>query len=182
MLEDYISFAPQSKELILKKKTVLSLCQQAESRVEQIKSLEPDTEEGLIATVEVNKIQIKLHFMPEKITLHKDYLQGEIRLLNPPKFETESLIYRSLIAGWQIFLGGKIPNGVLPEEVRVEKDKIYYKLPRQQLQLIDILFHTLESNSALFTNVKQGELTIQSSVTLNWSDLKLQNILQLLQK
>ncbi len=183
LLKDYIAIIPESKELVLKQKIVVFLCQKAEYRVEQIKSLQPDAEEGLIALLEVNKkIQAKLHFMPEKITLYEDYLEGEIRLLNPPKFETESIIYRYLISGWQIFLGGKIPNGVLPEKVRIEKDRVFYQLPRQELRLIDILFHTLENNSALEINVKQGELKIKSSAVLNWSDLKLENILQLLGK
>jgi hypothetical protein len=182
VIEDYISFAPQSKQVILKKKTVISLCQQVESRVEQIKSIQPDEEEGLIATIEVNKIQVKLHFIPDKITLHQDCLQGEIRLLNPPKLETESIVYRYLIAGWQTFLGGKIPNGVLPKEVRIDKDRIYYNLPRQQLQLLDILFHTLENDSALVIDIKKAELKIQSSVALRWDDFKLQSLLQLLQR
>jgi hypothetical protein len=68
----------------LTKKMVLFLCQQAESRVEQLKSLELHSEKELIATIEYNKIQIKLHFTPEKITLNKDCIEGELRLLTPP--------------------------------------------------------------------------------------------------
>lgn len=179
-LEEYIMLKAEVKQLTLKKKMVLLLCQQAESRVEQLTSLEPDSEEGLIATIEYNKIQIKLHFTPEKITLNEDSLSGELRLLKPPKFDTESRIYSYLIAGWTTFLGGKIPNGALPKEVRIENNKVYYTLPRNQLQLLDALFHNLENGSALMANLKQGDLTIETSVALNWNDFKLQNLFQLL--
>ncbi len=179
-LEKYILLKAEVKQLTLKKKMVLLLCQQAESRVEQLTSLEPDSEEGLIATIEYNKIQIKLHFTPEKITLNEDSLSGELRLLKPPQFDTESRIYSYLIAGWTTFLGGKIPNGALPKEVRIENNKVYYTLPRNQLQLLDALFHNLENGSALMANLKQGDLTIETSVALNWNDFKLQNLFQLL--
>ena len=179
-LEEYIMFSSSAKELTLTKKMVLLLCQQAESRVEQLKSLEPHSEEGLIATIEYNNIQVKLHFTPEKITLNKDCVEGELRLLNPPKFETESIVYRYLIAGWTRFLGGKFPNGALPKEVRIENNKVYYTLPRTQLQLLDSLFHSLENGSALITNLQQGNLTIETSVALSWNNFKLQNLLQLL--
>ncbi|MFN6096084.1 MAG: hypothetical protein ACK468_00265, partial [Dolichospermum sp.] len=46
----------------------------------------------------------------EKITLHENCLEGELRLLKSPQFETESIVYRYLIAGWVKFLGGKLPN------------------------------------------------------------------------
>jgi hypothetical protein len=176
-LEEYIVFSLEAKQLTLRKKVVLLLCKQAQSRV---KSLEPDLEEGLIATIEYNQIQVKLHFTPEKITLNKDCVEGEIRLLKPPQFDTESIVYRYLIAGWKIFLGGKVPNGALPKEVRIEDDKIYYTLPRNQLQLLDSLFHNLEDDSALTTKIKEGELTIDTSVTLSWNNFKIQNLLQLL--
>ncbi|MCG6134871.1 MAG: hypothetical protein MET45_09425 [Nostoc sp. LLA-1] len=179
-LEEYIMFSSEAKQLTLKNKMVLLLCQQAISRVEQLKSLEPDSEEGLIATIEYNKIQVKLHFTPEKITLHEDCIAGELRLLKQPEFDTESIIYRYLIAGWKTFLGGKIPNGTLPKEVKIENDKVYYTLPRNQLQLLDSLFHNLETGSALITNLKQGDLTIETSVALSWNNFKLQNLLQLL--
>ncbi len=125
---------------------------------------------------------MKLHFTPEKITLHEDCLEGELRLLKAPQFETESIVYRYLIAGWKTFLGGKIPNGSLPKEVRIENDKIYYTLPRNQLQLLDALFHNLENGSSLMTKLEQGDLTIETSVALNWNDFKLQNLLQLLNR
>ncbi|MEH1990787.1 hypothetical protein [Nostoc sp.] len=173
-------FSSEAKQLTLTKKMVLLLCQQAESRVEQLKSLEPHSEEGLIATIEYNKIQVKLHFTPEKITLNKDCIEGELRLLNPPQFETEAIVYRYLIAGWTRFLGGKFPHGTLPKEVRIENNKVYYTLPRNQLQLLDSLFPNLENGSALMTKLQQGELTIETSVALSWNNFKLQNLLQLL--
>ncbi|WP_334847449.1 hypothetical protein [Nostoc sp.] len=179
-LEEYVMFSSEAKYLTLTKKMVLLLCQQAESRVEQLKSLKPHSEEGLIATIEYNKIQVQLHFTPEKIILNEDCLEGELRLLKPPEFETESIVYRYLIAGWKTFLGGKLPNEALPKEVRIENNKIYYTLPRNQLQLLDDLFYSLENGSALITNLKQGELTIETSVALSWNNFKLQNLLQLL--
>lgn len=179
-LEEYISFSSEAKQLTLKRKMVLRLCKQAEARIEQLTSLEPDAEEGLIATIKHNNILAKLHFTPEKITLHEDCIEGELRLLKPPEFDTESIVYRYLIAGWKIFLGGKIPPGTLPKEVRIENNKIYYTLPRNQLQLLDALFHNLENGSALMTNLKQGDLTIETSVVLNWKNFKVQNMLQFL--
>ncbi|MHC5861752.1 hypothetical protein [Nostoc sp.] len=179
-LEEYIIFSSGAKQLTLTKKMVLLLCQQAESRVEQLKSLKPHSEEGLIATIEYNKIQVKLHFTPEKITLNEDYVEGELRLLKPPEFDTESIVYRYLIAGWKTFLGGKLPNEALPKEVRIENDKLYYTLARNQLQLLDDLFYSLENGSTLITNLKQGNLTIETSVALSWNNIKLQNLLQLL--
>ncbi|MBN3891010.1 MAG: hypothetical protein HWQ43_18265 [Nostoc sp. JL31] len=179
-LEEYIMFSSEAKQLTLTKKMVLLLCQQAESRVEQLKSLEPHSEQGLIATIEYNKIQVKLHFTPEKITLNKDCIEGELRLLNPPQFETEAIVYRHLIAGWTRFLGGKLPNGTLPKEVRIENNKVYYTLPRNELQLLDSLFPSLENGSTLITKLQQGELTIETSVALSWNNFKLQNLLQVL--
>lgn len=177
-LEEYISF-PKANQLTLGEKTVLFLCEQAESKVEMLNSLKPDSKEGLIATVQHEKIVAQLHFTPEKITLHKDCIEGEIRLLKKPEFETDSIIYRSLIAGWKTFLGGKIPNRALPKEVRIKGNKIYYTLPRNELQLLDALFHTLENGSALTTNLKEGSLTIESSVALSWNDFKLANLLHI---
>ncbi|MBD2196847.1 MULTISPECIES: hypothetical protein [Calothrix] len=178
-LEEYIIFSAATKQLTLRKKAVLVLCQQAESRVEQLKSLKPDIDEGLIATIEYNQMQVEVHFTPEKITLHKDYIEGELRLLKKPQFDTESIAYRYLIAGWQIFLGGTIPNGVLPKGMRIENDKVYYNIPRNQSQLLDVLFHNLENDSVLMTKLQQGDLTIQSSVAVNWNDFPLQKLFQL---
>lgn len=180
ILEEYVAFNSEAKQLILKKKTVLLLCQQVESKVEQLKSLQPDSEEGLIATIEYQKIQVKVHFTPEQITLNEDCIEGKLRLLTPPQFHTDSLVYRYLIASWKLFLGGKVPNGALPEGVRLENNIVYYTLPRNQLQLLDALFSSLENGSALIMNLKQGNLIIESSVALSWKDLKLQEILQVL--
>ena len=177
-VEEYISFSNEAKQLTLKRKMVLRLCKQAESRIEQLISLEPDAEEGLIAKILYNNIQVKLYFTPEKITLEEDSITGEMRLLKSPEFETESIVYRYLIAGWKIFLGGKIPDGNLPKEVRIEKDKIYYTLPRNKLQLVDALFHNLENGSTLMTSLKQGDLTIKTSVALSWKNFKFQNMLK----
>lgn len=179
-LGEYILYSSEAKQLTLKKPIVLLLCQQAESRVEQLISLKPDTDEGLIATIEYNKIQVKLHFTPEKITLNEDCIEGVLSLLQPPQFDTESIVYRYLIAGWKTFLGGKLPNGALPKDVRIENNKVYYTLPRNQLQLLEDFFHSLENGSALITNLKQGDLTIETSVALSWNNFKLQNLLQLL--
>ncbi len=179
-VEEYIGFSPESKHLTLKEKTVLLLCQQAESKVEKLNSLEPDAEEGLIATIEHKKILAKVHFTPEQITLKEDCIEGQLRLLNPPEFETDSLVYRHLIAGWKTFLGGKIPNGSLPEGVRIDGDKIYYTFSRNQVKLIDTLFSGLENDSVLTTSLKQGELTIKTAVALNWKDFKFQNLLKLI--
>jgi hypothetical protein len=179
IIKEYILFSPESKQLTLKKKTVLLFCQQAIARVEQLKNLEPDLSEGLIATVEYKKVQVKIHFTPEKITLNENSIEGELRLLTPPEFHTDSIIYRYLIAGWQNFLGGKIPNGKLPEGVRVEDDKVYYVLPRNQSQLIEALFSSLKNESTLITSLKQGELVIETSVALSWNDFDLQKLFQL---
>ena len=179
-LGEYILFSSEDKQLTLKKPIVLLLCQQAESRVEQLISLKPDTDEGLIATIEYNKIQVKLHFTPEKITLNEDCIEGVLSLLKPPQFDTESIVYRYLIAGWKTFWGGKLPNGALPKDVRIENNKVYYTLPRNQLQLLEDFFYSLENGSALITNLKQGDLTIETSVALSWNNFKLKNILQLL--
>lgn len=179
-LEEYIMFNPEARHLVLKRKTVLLLCQQAASKVEQLKSLKPDADEGLIATIEYNEIRVQLHFTPEKITLREDCIEGELRLLKQPQLETESIVYRYLIAGWKTFLGGKIPNGTLPKEVRIENNKVYYTLPRNQLQVLDALFHNLESGSALMTNLKEGNLTIGASVALTWNNIQIANLIQIL--
>lgn len=179
-VEEYIAFSAETKQLTLKKKTVLLLCQQAEARVEKLQKLEPHPEEGLIATIQHKDILAKVHFTPEQITLQEDCIEGELRLLNFPDFQTESLVYRYLIAGWKTFLGGKVPNAVLPEGVRMEGEKVYYNFPRNQAPLLDTLFSGLENGSVLMTDLRQGELTLQTSVAVNWKDFKIQNLLQLI--
>ncbi len=180
LIEEYAVFNLKEKELLLKNKTVILLCQQAELKVDKLISLTPGSEEGLLAIIDHNKIQIKIHFTPEKMILKDDCIEGQLHLLTPPQFETDSLIYRSLIAGWKIFLGGQIPNQALPDAVRVEGNKIYYTLPRNQLQLLDAFFHNLQTNSCLTTSLKQGELIINSSVTLSWNNFNLQSLYQAL--
>jgi hypothetical protein len=178
-VKDYIDVSLQSKQLIVKPKAVLLLCQQATDRVAQLTGLEPDAAEGLIAIVEHQQIKVKIHFTPEKILFNGDLIEGQLRLLNKPQFETNSLIYRILVSGWNSFLGGHVPNQVLPEGVRVDGDKVYYMLPKAQLQLIDTLFQNLDNNSALNLKLSQGELRINSEVAINWSDLNLQDLLQI---
>ncbi|WP_319422586.1 hypothetical protein [Pleurocapsa sp. FMAR1] len=182
IIKEYISLDSGNKQLILKKKTVLLFCQQALNRVEQLKNLELDSSEGLIATVEHNKVKVKIHFTSEKITLNKDNIEGELRLLTTPQFQTKNIIYRYLIAGWQNFLGGKVPNAVLPENIRIENNKIYYSMPRNQSQLLEALFSSLKNKSALKTSIKQGELTIETSAALGWDDFNLQSLFKLLNK
>ena len=179
-LEKYIVFNSQQKEVTLKNKAILILCQQALSRVEQLKSLETHPEEGLIATVEHEQVTSQLHFTPEKMTLNSDSIDGELRLLETPKFNSDSALYKYLIAGWKTFLGGKIPDGVLPKEFKIEGDKVFYSLPRNQLKLLDAFAHTLEDGSTLTASLKKGELTIKTDVALSWDDLKLNSLLQLL--
>ncbi len=178
-LEEYITFSSNAKQLNLGKKTVLLLCQQAESRVEMLESLEPHSEKGLIATIKHQQVTAKIHFTPEQITLQKDCLKGKIILLNSPQFQTNSIVYRSLIAAWKTFLGGKIPNGVLPKEVSIIGNTIYYSLPRNQLQLLDALLHNLKHGSTLTINIKKGSLIIGSSVALSWDDFKIINLLNI---
>ncbi|MBW4585072.1 hypothetical protein G7B40_006225 [Aetokthonos hydrillicola Thurmond2011] len=166
IFEEYIVWKPEGKQLILKQKMVLLLCRQAQYRVKQIINLELDPQEGFIATIEHNNIPIKLHFTPEKITLNEDSLEGELRLLQPPKFEPGPTIYSYLIAGLKTFLGGKIADKPLPKEVRVENDKVYYTLAQNPSKLLDALSHNLENGSALMIDMKQGELTIETSYAL----------------
>jgi hypothetical protein len=134
----------------------------------------------LIAAIEYKSIQVQVHFTLEKITLKENDVEGQLRSLNSPEFQTNSLLDRYLIAGWKTFLGGKLPGGALPEGVRLENDKVYYTLPRNQLQLLEALFSTLEKGSVLMTSLKEGELIIESSVTLNWNKIKLENLLDIL--
>lgn len=89
----------------------------------------------MIAVIETDKVQAKLHFTPEKITIKDDYVEGELKLLNSPQLASNSMVYRYLIAGWQTFLGSKITEQVLPKDIRVERDKIYYSLPKEKLEL-----------------------------------------------
>lgn len=179
-VEDYIIFIPASRQVILKPKMVLFLCKKAVDKVEKLTSLEPDRQEGLIATILHEKITVKVHFTPEKIILNSDTVEGELRLLKSPEFETSSIIYRSLIASWKVFLGGYIPNNKLPEGVTVKGNQIFYSLPKSQLNLINLLFKSLENSSTLNLKLIQGELIITSKIAINWGDLNLQELIKML--
>jgi len=177
--ENYLVVSPASRQIVLKLKTVELLCQQAVQRVEQITALEIAPDEGLIATVEHQQVKIKVHFTPEKILLKGDLIEGQLRLIKKPQVESESFLYRTLIAGWKTFLGGHIPAQALPEGVRIEGNLVYYSFPVAQLRLIEALFHNLEDGSSLNLELKQGELRIDSAVAINWSDLNLLSLIQL---
>lgn len=149
-------------------------------KVDKLSNLEPDPQEGLIATVVQEKLTVKIHFTPEKIVLKGDTVQGELRLLKQPEFEADSIFYRSLIATWKVFLGGYIPNDKLPEGIQVKGDRLFYTLPKGQLKLINLLFNRLQEGSALNLQLVKGELTATSQVAINWSDLNLQELIKML--
>ena len=175
----YISLDSQSKQLVLKSKATSLLCQQAVSRVEQLKSLEPDSQEGLIAEIEHQGIKVRILFTPEQIFFKKDTIEGQLRLIDKPKFETDSFIYKTLIAGWSTVLGGYIPQKALPEGIRIIGDKVYYTLPKSELKLLSALFSRLDDGSALTLSLEQGELKIKSGVSINWDDFNLQSLRQI---
>lgn len=179
-VEDYIIVDPPAQQLILKAKTVELLCQKTVQRVEQLTALEPDSQQGLLATIEQNQIKAKIHFIPEKICIKGELVEGQLRLLQKPQVESSSLMYSTLIAGWSTFLGGHIPNQALPEGVRLAGDVVYYTLPKGQLRLIDALFHNVQDGSALHLDLQQGELQIKSTVAINWRDINLLSLIQLL--
>jgi hypothetical protein len=177
--EQHLILNQESKQLILKEKTVLLLCKQAESRIKNITSLQPDETEGMIAVIDTEKVRVKLHFTPEKIFVKDDYIEGELRLLNSPQLESNSIVYKYLIAGWQAFLGSKIPDRVLPKEVRVEKDRVYYFLPKDKIELLKPFFAVLQNDSTLLTTLREKELVITTSAAINWDNFKVQDLLQL---
>ena len=177
---DYIAFEPESKRVILKAKMVLFLCKKAMEKVDKLSNLEPDQQEGLIATVVHEKVTVKIHFTPEKIVLKGDTVEGELRLLKQPQFETNSIFYRSLIASWKVFLGCYIPNDKLPEGIEVKGDRVFYSLPKSQLKLINLLFNSLQDGSALNLQLIQGELAVTSQVAINWGDLNLPELIKML--
>lgn len=178
--EAYITFNPDLKQVILKPKMVLFLCKKVIEKVDKLSSLEPDQQEGLIATVIHEKVAVKIHFTPEKIILKDEVIEGELRILKDPEFETDSIFYRSLIAGWKVFLGGYIPNDKLPEGIQVKGNRVFYTLPKNQLRLINLLFNSLKNSSALNLKLIQGELIVTSEIAINWSDLNLQELLKML--
>ena len=172
----YISLDPQSKQLVLKPKSTSFLCQQAVSKVEQLKSLKPDIEEGLIAEIEHQGIKAKVHFTPEMIFFKDDTVEGQLRLIDKPKFEADSFIYKTLIAGWSTILGGYIPEKALPDGIRIAGDKVYYKLPKSKLKLLSALFSKLDNGSALTLELIKSELMIKSEISIDWSDLNLKTL------
>ena len=178
-VEDYVRIDPPNR-LTLKVKIVNLLCQKTIQRVGQLTALVPDSQQGLLATIEQNQINVKIHFTPEKICIKDDLIEGQLRLLQRPQVESSSPVYRTLIAGWSTFLGGYVPNQAFPEGVRLEGDLVYYSLPKDQLRLVDVLFHNLQDGSALNLDLQQGELHIQSTAGINWRDINLLSLLQLL--
>ena len=178
-LKDYIAIDSPSKVIILKPKAVLLLCQQAVSKVEKLTSLEPDPKEGLIAVIEHEAIKVNVHFSPEKILLTDDGVEGQLRLLSKPQIDSDRIIYRTLIAGWKIFLGGNLPNHALPEGVRIDGERVYYNFPNGQLKILDVLLQNLENNSALNLTLQEGELRIESAVEIHWNQINLQGLLQI---
>lgn len=182
-VEDYIAVHPADHQLVLKPKTVLLLCHKAVQRVNWLTDLVPDSQIGLIATIEHPQVKAILHFTPEKIYLKGDLVEGQIRLLKKPDLEATSPVYRTLIAGWNIFLGGHIPNQALPEGVRLEGDRIYYTLPKAQLRIVDALFHKIQKiqdGSALNLTLEQSALDMTSTVDIHWGALNVRSLIQLL--
>ncbi|BAZ43442.1 hypothetical protein NIES4102_04420 [Chondrocystis sp. NIES-4102] len=177
--KQYIVLNREEQQLILKEKTLLLLCKQAENRIANLVSLQPEATEGMIAVIETDKVEATLHFTPEKISIKDDYVEGELRLLSTPKLASDSMVYRYLIAGWQTFLGSKIPAQVLPKDIRVEQDKVYYSLPKDKLELLKPFLATVEKDSTLSTTLKNKELTITSSANINWENFKIQDLIQL---
>lgn len=179
-VEDYIVFNPASKQVILKPKMVLFLCKKAVDKVEKLTDLEPDSKEGLIATIAHEKITAKIHFTPEKITLNSETAEGELRLLKNPEFETDSIFYRSLITSWKIFLGGYIPNDKLPEGIKIQGNQVFYSFPKSQLILINLLFKSLSDGSSLNLQIIQSELIITSEMSINFNDINLLELIKML--
>ncbi len=180
LLTSYLAFEPSAKKIILKQKIVNFLCQQAETKIEQIISLKPDEEKGLIAIIKHQEITAKINFTPELITIKEDCIEGKLKLLHKPELKSDSLLYGYLIAGWNIFLGGKVPKFVLPDNIKIENDTIYYSFPRNQVKLLEALLKTIENDSTLNVNLEKGELIIESSVSINWQDIKIEDLMLIL--
>ena len=99
--------------------------------------------------------------------------------MNKPDIETDSLIYRPLILIWKTILGGNIDNQVLPERMRIEGDIIYYEFPKEQLPLVDALFHKIKDNSSLNLSLIEGKLLIESDISINWSDFNVKELIRI---
>jgi hypothetical protein len=180
IIDSYLAFNPKNQQLTLKAKAVTLLCHQVEAKVEQISSLQPSETEGLVATIEHNNSKIELHFTPESITFTKDYIEGQLHILEQPLIHSDDWLYKSLIGGWKVFLGGTIPNFALPEKLRIDGDKVYYKFPREDIKLLKALCDRIEENSTLTTHLHHGELMIEGAITFNWREIDLQGIIQIL--
>jgi hypothetical protein len=180
LLQSYLAFKPSAKQLIFKQKTVNFLCQQAQVKIEQITSLKPDEEKGLIAVIKHQDISAKIHFTPESITIKENWIEGKLKILDQPEINSDSRLYNYLIGGWQIFLGGKVPNFVLHENIKVENNYIYYTFPRGEIKLLEVLLKTVENDSNLKTNLQKGELIIETSVIINWQEINLKDLISIL--
>jgi hypothetical protein len=178
-VRDYISLNSQLKQLTIENKGILLLCQQAIARVNQLTSLSPSGAQGLIAVIQHEKITVKVHFTPVQILFIGDIIEGKLQLLSKPDIETDSLFYRPLVLIWKTLLGGKIHNNALPEKMRIEGDIIYYEFSKDQVPLIDALFHKIEDNSVLNLDLSEGRLIIESQVSINWRDINLQELSQI---
>ena len=180
IIDSYLAFNPKDRQLTLKAKAVTLLCRQVEAKVAQISSLQPSETEGLIATIEHNNSKIELHFIPESITFTKDYIEGQLHILEKPLIHSDDWLYKTLIGGWRVFLGGNVPDFVLPEKLRIDGDKVYYKFPRKDIKLLKVLCDRIEENSTIITHLHQGELTIEGAIAFDWRGIDLQSIIQIL--
>ena len=177
LVKQYLDVNPEEQEIIIKPQATVFLCKQVQGKVEKIKSLKPDEKKGLIADIEHNSINITIHFNPECITLKEDCIQGQLRLINKPDIKTDSKVYNTLIAGWKVFLGGYIPQSALPENVKVEGEKVFYTFPRNQLKTLEALLKGVKNESVFNTDINEGQFTIKSNVSLDWSNIDIQDFL-----
>lgn len=180
LIQPYLELKPESKEIILKPKMVLFLCQQVEAKNKKIKSLKPAPQEGLIAEINYQYFDVTVHFTPKSITLTEDTIQGELKLLKKPDLKSEHLVYKTLITGWKLFLGGNITESKLPENMKLEGDSIFYIFPRQQVKILAILLKGIKSDSTLRINLRQGKLIINTDIAIELDNINLQDFLTIL--
>lgn len=69
---------------------------------------------------------------------------------------------------------------MLPEKFKVEGDKIYYKLPRNEVKLLEVLTKYFTPDSTLSTDMQAGELIIESAIAINWNDINLSGLISIL--
>jgi hypothetical protein len=138
-VQKYIHFEESSKELILKERSVALLCKQIQKKIGQIKALDPDVNEGLVAVIEHENITVKVRFTPDKIIYENNLIRGELVLLDKPEVQSNSFLYSILISSWSIFLGGYIPPQVLPKQVKMDGNRIHYEFPQEQTKLLSIV-------------------------------------------